>query len=379
MNARRFLVVPSHLLLAPLMLLLASGAAHGSGFALIERDAAGLGRAYAGQAAVISPSAVAFNPAALPSSGSVSLNLSHLWNHLEPEDAGTQATVPALFATSHGIGLGVYGEFGLATDYPDDWVGRYRALHSEINAVRIQLAGAHSLTPTLRAGAGLFIQRFDAELTNAVPTPAGDRLFRVRGDDTGLGWSLGLLWTPVPELGLGLAYASSVDHELRGSATTPFGSYGAKVPITTPEVVRSGVQWSPRPGLRLLSGASWTRWSQLESLEIGLSNGAELREVHHWRDTWRLDLGLEHDRGPWTWRAGTAWDQSPIREAAYRTPRLPDSDRTWLAAGLDYRTGPWTLSLGYAHLWFAGGRGEHPPVDYRTGSDILSAGISFSR
>lgn len=361
-----------------LALVLTATPGHGAGFALIERDAAGLGRAYAGQAAVIAPSAVAFNPAALPMVTTVSANVSYLWNHLQPEDAGTEAAVPALFGTSHGIGLGVYGEFGLATDYPSDWSGRYHALHSEITSARVQIAGAYPVTPTLRLGAGLFLQSFEAELTQAVPTPLGDRVSKVEGDDTGIGWSFGVLWSPLPELALGLSYASAVDHVLRGTATTPRGRQGATVPITTPEVVRSGVRWSVRPQLDLMAGATWTRWSRLQALDIRLADGSRLIEEHAWRDTWRLDLGGEYALGPWTWRLGTAWDQSPVATATARSPRLPDSDRTWLAGGLDYRTGPWTLSLSYAHIWFAGGRGEHPPIDYSAGSDILAAGITRS-
>lgn len=359
-------------------LLLTATPVRGSGFALIERDAAGLGRAYAGQAAVIAPSAVSFNPAAVPTSTMVSANVAHLWNQLQPEDAGTEATVPALFGTSHGFGLGVFGEFGLATDYPSDWAGRYHALHSEITAARVQIAGAYPVTPTLRLGAGLFLQSFEAELTQAVPTPLGDRELKVEGDDTGIGWSIGVLYTPRSDLALGLSYGSAVDHVLSGTTSAPLGRQGATVPITTPEVVRSGMRWAVRPQFVLLAGTTWTRWSQLQAIDIRLDDGSRLIEEHAWRDTWRLDLGGEYILGPWTWRLGTAWDQSPVATAAARSPRLPDSDRTWLAGGIDYRTGPWILSLSYAHIWFAGGRGEHPPIDYSAGSDILAAGITRS-
>lgn len=355
-----------------------AGAAHASGFDLIEREAAGLGRAYAGQAAVRSPAAVSFNPAAVPASTQLALDLTQLWNRLAPEDAGTPATVPAAFVTRHGIGLGLYGAFGLATDYPDDWVGREHALHSGIEAARVQLAGGRALSPSLRLGASLFVQYFQAELSQAVPTPWGDRRLTVKGDDVSPGWSLGMLWSPRPTLDLGVSFSSAVDHTLTGTATTPHGRQPASVRLTTPEVVRTGVRWSLRPTWTVLAGASWTRWSRLERLDIHLADGATLSESHGWRDTWRLDLGAEHARGPWTWRLGTAWDQSPIPDAARRTPRLPDSDRTWLAAGVDYQTDTWTLSLGYAHVGFAGGRGATPPIEYRASSDLLAAGLTWT-
>ncbi len=363
------------LIICHAVLLLAVETAQGSGYALVERDAAGLGRAYAGQAAVVGPAAVAFNPAALPTTTALSVNFAQIWNHLEPQDAGTVATVPALYGVSHGLGLGLYGAYGLATDYPAQWAGRYAALHSEIDAARVHLAGAYSVTPTLRLGAGLFLQQFSATLSQALPTRTGDRLLQVDGDDTGFGWSLGVLWTPRTDLALGLAYTAAVAHQLTGTATTPSGVLPARVAITTPETVRTGVRWTLTPHATLLTGATWTRWSRLQSLDIHLANGLSLREEHAWRDTWRFDLGGEYQTGPWTLRLGTAWDQSPVPDAAHRTPRLPDSDRTWLAAGIGYRTGPWSISLGYAHLWFAGGHGVYPPIDYRASSDILALGL----
>ena len=110
----------------------------------------------------------------------------------------------------------------------------------------------------------------------------------------------------------------------------------------------------------------------LESLDIGLSNGLTLSEEHHWRDTWRLSLGGEHQRDPWTLRAGLAWDQSPIRDNARRYPRQPDSDRTWLALGLGYHAGPWQLDAGFAHLIFAERDGQHPALSYSSHTNILA-------
>lgn len=63
-------------------------------------------------------------------------------------------------------------------------------------------------------------------------------------------------------------------------------------------------------------------------------------------------------------------------DAQRRSPRLPDSDRLWLALGADWRRGLWTLSLGYAHVRFADRASAHPPVDYRGATDILALGVA---
>jgi long-chain fatty acid transport protein len=353
-----------------------------SGFALIERDAAGLGRAYAGQAAVSGPEAVSFNPAALPDVSALSASLHLLQNDIQPEDAGEPAAVPTLYGSlplaGATLGAGVYSTFGLSTDYPEGWSGRYAALHSEITTARLNLAGAHRITPTLRLGAGVFIQRFEAELTSAYPLRGHDGAVEIDGEDTGLGWSVGALWSPRETLALGLAYSSAVEHAVAGRTRLPSGLVSSQVDLTTPETLTAGVKWDVCPDLSLLSGATWTRWSRLQSLDVELSNGLTLSEDHAWRDTWRLDLGSEYRRGSWIWRLGTAWDQSPVTDAVHRSPRLPDADRTWGTVGMGYRWDAWQFDLGYAHVWFPERRGKHPAVDYSGSTDILALGMARS-
>ena len=50
-------------------------------------------------------------------------------------------------------------------------------------------------------------------------------------------------------------------------------------------------------------------------------------------------------------RTGLAYDRSPVQDE-YRTPRLPDSDRIWLAFGARYQPGPtmW-FDFGYTYLF----------------------------
>ena len=341
-----------------------------AGYAIAERDAAGLGRAFAGQAALIEGASVGINPAAIPEAGTAGASLSGIWNDLQPEDAGGSAVVPAAFATYRGFGLALDAPYGLSTDYPADWSGRYSALYSAINTWRVTAAGGWQATPTLRLGAGFFLQHMDATLTQAYPLgPLGDAEIKVDGADLSPGFTLGAHWQPRENLGLGLAYASPVWFELDGNARLPFGSVPASVKVVTPESITAGLAWDVAPRWRALGGATWTRWSRLQDLDIRLANGSSMVEEHNWRDAWRVSLGGEHERGPWTFRAGLAWDQSPIPDEEHRYPRLPGADRTWLAVGVGYQTGPWSLNAGYAHLFSPDRSGDHPPIDYSSSTD----------
>ncbi|MGZ8269331.1 MAG: OmpP1/FadL family transporter, partial [Burkholderiales bacterium] len=69
-----------------------------------------------------------------------------------------------------------------------------------------------------------------------------------------------------------------------------------------------------------------------------------------WKDTWRYSAGANYrinDR--MKLRMGVAYDETPTNDET-RTPRLPDQDRTWVAAGLQYRIPRGgVLEIAYAH------------------------------
>ena len=49
-------------------------------------------------------------------------------------------------------------------------------------------------------------------------------------------------------------------------------------------------------------------------------------------------------------RFGVAYDATPVSDT-YRTPRIPDSDRTWFTTGAEYKlTDNMTLNAGYAYI-----------------------------
>jgi long-chain fatty acid transport protein len=71
-------------------------------------------------------------------------------------------------------------------------------------------------------------------------------------------------------------------------------------------------------------------------------------------DAWRVSLGANyHYSERWTFKGGVAWDQSPVQNQ-YRTVRLPDNDRTWLALGAKFKvTQSAAIDFGYAHLFIS--------------------------
>ena len=103
----------------------------------------------------------------------------------------------------------------------------------------------------------------------------------------------------------------------------------------------------------IMADLTRTGWSAFNELKVVRDDGSTLTSTpENWKNTWRASLGINHHYNEhWISRAGLAYDQSPVLKA-YRTPRVLDSDRTWLALGGQYKPDSVSaLDFGYAHLF----------------------------
>jgi len=166
------------------------------GFALEHQSVSNMGYAFAGGAASAEDaSTIYWNPAGmmrLPARQAV-LGLNAIYGSAHFTDLGTTSPagppfpitggdggnpvglnwVPNLYyATDLGprlkAGIGLNAPFGLKTNYPSDWMGRYHAIDSELKSVNINPSLAWKAHERLALGAGLNFQYFDATLSNAI-------------------------------------------------------------------------------------------------------------------------------------------------------------------------------------------------------------------
>jgi long-chain fatty acid transport protein len=97
----------------------------------------------------------------------------------------------------------------------------------------------------------------------------------------------------------------------------------------------------------------------------------------------RYSVGVNfHLNEKLTLRGGLAFDETPVSDA-FRTARIPDEDRTWVAFGAQYRLSPKsTLDFGYAHLFVKDASIDEGAVnlvgDYESSVDILSAQLTLN-
>lgn len=383
--------------LAAFILSAMAGNATASGFALIEQNADGLGNAYAGGAASAeNASTVFFNPAGLTRiEGTQWVASLHFINpSLKFSDrnsttagaplsggnggnAGDLAVIPNFFFAHElndkmKFGFGVNTPFGLGTDYETGWQGRYHALKSDLQTLNLNPSLAYKLNDAWSIGGGLSLQYAKAELSNAVDfgticvgllgaaacAPSGtlpqkaDGTTKMSGDSWAWGYNLGLLYAPTAATRYGMAYRSHIDHQLKGDvrftkpSTLPaplansllFSDSTANGDLNLPDSFSLSAFHQVNERWAVMADATWTGWSRFNELRIRLDNGApDSVTPENWNDTHRVSVGaLYRQSEAWSFRLGAAFDQSPVSDQ-YRTARIPDADRTWLAFGAQYR------------------------------------------
>ena len=384
----------------------AVGTAYASGFALMEQNASGLGNAYAGQAAAAEDaSTIFFNPAGMTNirgrqvvgalhaidtggkfnnDGSTPPQPAAALGHPlggDGGDPGDLSFVPSGYISwelEHGqvwVGLGLGVPFGLKTDYDDNWMGRFHATYSEVKSLNINPTVAWKVNDFVSAGVGVNMQKFEATLKNQVSyraialragagalVPAGtEGEATVEGDDWGFGWNAGLMFNLGANTRLGLSYRSSIEYDLRGrvsfenrpavlAAGLPNGSIEAEVEV--PDSFSIGFSHFFTPRLQLLADYTWTGWDSIQTLLVNRTTGGEVTRLDlNFEDSWRAGVGLNYQfNDAWKLRMGVAVDKTPV-EDEFRTPRLPDGDRLWLAVGAQWQFSPaGAIDFGYAFV-----------------------------
>jgi long-chain fatty acid transport protein len=321
-------------------------------------------------------------------------NLGHTFGG-EGGDAGGAALVPAAYfsmETMPGrlwLGLGLNAPFGLTTEWDSGWMGRFHAVKSEVQTININPTVAWKINNAVSIGGGANAQRISAELSNAVSyravalatgvpaiigaTPAGSEgVATVKGDDWGWGWNAGVTIDPAPGTRVGISYRSSIKYRLEGDVTfadrpaalgvvPQVGDGNVVADIELPAMLSVALAQNVGSQVQLVADWTWTGWDKIQDLTVVRSSGSLSGQTLsstplRFKNTWRAGLGVNFQVNPaWKLRGGVVIDKTPVRDE-FRTPRLPDNSRTWIAAGAQWAFAPnAALDFGYAHIFIKDG------------------------
>lgn len=433
---------------AAILLVSFSTASVASGFAILEHSVTELGNAYAGSASAAQDSStIYFNPAGLSKlSGTEFIFGSHLilpnaqfastsstditgrpLTGNNSGNAGEIALIPNVYFSTDiteklRIGLGVNAPFGLATDYNKNWQGRYDTITSDLLTVNLNPSFSYAINDWFSIGAGVNFQYIDFRFSNAIDfgtlcfgaldsqscgtlgllPQAADGRAKLKGDDWSVGYNIGLMFEPIQGTRLGLAYRSKISHTLRGTAefnvpqvASPLLASGAfkntrvHGRVDMPETISFGAFHQLNDNWAIMANVTWTRWNRFKVIRFEFDNPAQAQTSieQKWENSFHYALGASYKANQnWTFRLGTAYDETPIPNENLRTAQIPGTSRYWLSSGLSYHGyKPFTIDIAYAHLFVPDSKidrtdnfGHRINGSYENSVDILSAQIRWA-
>lgn len=370
---------------------LAASQLFAAGFAINEQSISGMGTGFAGRSSSADDASTVFgNPAGMSrlkreqvSVGAAAIiaktdidNASSSFGGSNDGDMVPVVGVPMGYYVKPiddhwAFGVGVYVPFGLVTDYESGFAGRYFADKSHVQVVTFQPTISYAFNDKVSIGFGPTINRLDGELTsralNPVTGPVNDGKVKVKGDDTALGFNVGILVQATDSTRLGATYHSKVKYKLDGDTKIsgpnfgPFNGqkYDASLDLTTPESVDFSVTHELDANWTLYAGSTWTRWSRLESIDVKNSGVpgplvptiGTISEPQNWHDTWAHAIGAAYKvNKEWTLRTGFSVDQSPTNNTN-RSPRIPTGDRKAISFGAGWSPNDnLTIDVAYSYL-----------------------------
>jgi long-chain fatty acid transport protein len=372
---------------------LASTQIFAAGFAINEQSISGMGTGFAGRSSSADDASTIFgNPAGMSRlkreqvTGGIALldahtDISHARS--SPNSGSNDGDMVPFIAVPMGyyvkpidehwaFGIGMYAPFGLITDYEKGFAGRYFGSNSEVKVMTLQPTVSYAFNDKVSIGFGPTINRIEGTLESnlSLTQTQPDGTVKIKGDDTALGYNIGVLVQATDSTRVGLTYHSKVKYTLEGDTKVNYGllgalgqstsqKYDASLDVTTPESVDFSVTHELNDQWTLYAGSTWTRWSRLENITVEnegvppvlAGSFGTITEEQNWHDTWAHAIGASYKLNKqWVLRTGLSVDQAPTNNVD-RSPRIPTGDRTIFSVGAGWSpTDDLTIDVAYSYL-----------------------------
>ena len=364
-------------------LLVIAGQTHAAGFQLAEQSATGLGRAFAGEAAIAdNASVLSRNAAAMTRFDQMALSGGAIYVSPDVNIEGkTAGLLTHADATAHDIaaaawvpnayliiplneqwrlGFSATSYYGLGVKMPDNYSAGHFGNVSDIKTMDLGTSLAYRINEMWSVGAGISAIQGEGEVGGTFPS-RNLIAKHLQGDGWAWGWNVSSLLELSEQTRIGLSYRHDVNFDalwgtlllrptqrLDGPVTELRDTGSLDLPLPATAELAAFHQLTDK--LALHGSLNWTNWSKFVQLGSG-SGSTNLQNMHikdeHWEDSWRYAVGMTYQVTPqWQLRSGVAYDASPV-PADRRTISIPDADRIWYSLGMGYQFTPnLTVDLG---------------------------------
>lgn len=398
-------------------MLLAAGGANAAAFQLAEVSTSGLGRAYAGEAAIADNAAViATNPALMTvfkraqfSTGGVYINskvdmrgdVTTKINQLNSNQKGSaskndvvpEAFIPNLYFVAPvndklALGAGMNVNFGLESEYGRGYDAGLFGGETKLSTINLNFSGAYRVTQGLSVGLGLNAVHAKAKLDRtagilkktvdgirsqlntlgrALPQLKSTGNYLTSTDKSvvqlqdksawGFGWNAGVMYQFNENNRMGLAYHSAVDIDFTDYTATSLkaSKFGEESSLTLrlPDYLEFSGLHQVTNRFAIHYSYKYTHWSHLNKLYARYNDGKTA-----------FDKELQYSNSSRVAFGGTydIDDKLTLRagvaydQAAsrhYRSASIPDTDRTWYSLGATYSFTP-NFSVDFGYAYLKG-------------------------
>lgn len=289
-------------------------------------------------------------------------------------DAGCESVVPNFYVISRlsedfMLTCSISPTYALETDYENGWVLSDRALNSEITTVDINPSIAYKVNDYLTISGGISAQWAHGHLSQSLvwlpslglPYQGFIGTARVSGSSWAVGGNAGFTVNYAEDGRFGFQWRSEVNQSLKGNmhVNNPMSGSSMKevgVDLDLPHTFTIGWYQRLRGDLKriaLMADYSYTLWSSFDMLSIEGSGTPGVKE--DWRNTSRVAFGVHiypFDSDNTVLRFGSAWDQTPVKDAQHRYSRIPCTDRIWFSGGIGQKIGNVNIDFAYTYIYF---------------------------
>ncbi len=318
------------------------------------------------------------------------------------------------------LGIGLFAPYGLTTEWPDNFEGRFLGYKSKIQAIYIQPTAAVKLGRRASLGAGFDFSlvsvqlRQRLELSSQIASPPsitfanlgipygtefGD--VNLHGHGSGVGYHVGIEVEPIRRVTLGARYLSrqlvkinnataEISQIMTGIilppnnpvAANPATGLGPAVPVDgllapqfgtggpltnqagstylrLPEQLVLGVAWQVTPKAKLLGDFQYTNWTVFNQLVLDFDLLGRRVLQENYRKAYGFRFGGEYMVSPATTLRAGYYTHGAAAPPETVTPNLPEGARASFAAGLGtHLTRNVTVDVAYQYIAQADRRGR---------------------
>jgi long-chain fatty acid transport protein len=309
------------------------------------------------------------------------------------------------------LGFGVFAPYGLISEWPTTFAGRFLGYRSQIRSLYLQPTAAYRVNRWVQLGAGFdyiwtrvdLSQRVDlsSQIACATTTPTcpAGTTFGQLGIPAGTDFADAELWghafsasghfgaiiTPTSKLSLGARYLMRVRANIQGDAYfsqvstgiilapgNPFGVPGgtpldavlqpqfngagklqqqhASTIVSQPDQLVLGAAYAVTPELTALVDYQWVNWSQFDSLKITFLNLPSTTQYEDYNNTNGWRFGLQYEKDGMALRGGYLHHDGASPDQTV-TPLLPEGARNEFTLGGGIKVGTHGhLDIAYQHI-----------------------------